>query len=1155
MDSNPIKYSDLIQDDGAIRKAIEDIRALESTFKDAIVVIRAIATDMQNGMKAASGATEGNRKAIRKAAEEANRLDRVLRELLYSQDELGKQETVLRMLINDTNQATRTKFAVNSSAADSYNKLSAQLKVALAEYKALSKEEAMNSEIGQAKLKQILKLKEQILEYTNAMKLEKKAEKESSTSKKEAKVVVTELEKARKKLAYASSAENSQLLLLAQQTREANQVAKLQVIIANEVEGSYNRLSAQYSLNKIELNKMSTAQRENSAAGKKLVADTNELYQQMKKLQEATGKHTLSVGNYRRAWDGLGMSVNQIMREVPAAGISLNTFFLAISNNVPILVDEIQKVSAANKEAAAAGKATVNITRSVLKAIFSWQSMLVIIITVLSMYGKQIFEWIGQQFKAKKALDEAAAAARDFNKALLDGRKDAQQELVRLKLLYSATTDLSKSMDYRKKALDEIRRLYPDYFKNISDERILAGKAADEYLRLAGAIMKTAMSRAAEDKMVENSKKILDVEEKMAKAKSQAYFDSQRLIEAEEARIEIQKKGSSEFDTLEDYANALADAVEKEQKFKKQVRESVDAVKGLNNQIGIYEATNKRLAKSVDIVGNLKTGKTKDPKEPSEPKDPKDRTEQIERENLAIINKYAEAVTALNRDEIKKRKDELINAYNAETAALMNKYNNDKDMTEDSKSKILATTALMYLELRNKLEEADLDMQERTLSVQEETLRLRLEATREGSIEENAIRIQLMEVGRQKELLENSRLIESKRQKESDINAKWDNIILKQNTEFQADYELARFDIQQDIENAEFESTRRTEYEKTKFKLEQERARWQMILEIAKKYNALYSAEQIEAMTAMIKSLTGQLNELGSKGYDFYSMLGFNPSDEYRQNMQTIVNQTIDNIRAIIDAQVQAADVQVQKSEERIDATKSILQAEIDARNAGYASNVAQAQKDLDLERKTLDKAQKEKAKAVKAQQALDTIMQTSSLITATAQIFSSLSGIPVVGWALAIAAVAAMWGTFAVSKVKAAQMAKQSYGEGGYEFLEGGSHASGNDIPIGETPDGKQRRAEGGEMLAVIRRTQTRKYKRILPDIIDSLNKGIFEQKYMRSYESGNFAFNLQTNADLKNLETDVRAIKNQGERKIVIGRGGSQIELYKNLTRYYKA
>ena len=89
------------------------------------------------------------------------------------------------------------------------------------------------------------------------------------------------------------------------------------------------------------------------------------------------------------------------------------------------------------------------------------------------------------------------------------------------------------------------------------------------------------------------------------------------------------------------------------------------------------------------------------------------------------------------------------------------------------------------------------------------------------------------------------------------------------------------------------------------------------------------------------------------------------------------------------------------------------------------------------------------------------------------------------------------MWGSFAIAKVKAHQVTKKSqqYGEGGLEILNGGSHASGNDIPIGMTKDGKQRKAEGGEALAIISKSKTRKYKTILPDIVKSLNKGFLKK------------------------------------------------------------
>ena len=124
----------------------------------------------------------------------------------------------------------------------------------------------------------------------------------------------------------------------------------------------------------------------------------------------------------------------------------------------------------------------------------------------------------------------------------------------------------------------------------------------------------------------------------------------------------------------------------------------------------------------------------------------------------------------------------------------------------------------------------------------------------------------------------------------------------------------------------------------------------------------------------------------------------------------------------------------------------------------------------------------------------------SSHFIIAT--LWSSFSSIPIVGPALALAAIATMWTSFAVAKIKAKQVtASQSdeYGEGGLEFLEGGSHASGDDIDLGVKNKKKRRmRAEGGEALAIISKKRTRKYKKILPDVINSLNKGTFEDKYL---------------------------------------------------------
>ena len=124
---------------------------------------------------------------------------------------------------------------------------------------------------------------------------------------------------------------------------------------------------------------MSAAERAATDAGKKLEQETAAVYKEMIRLQEATGNHRLSVGNYAKSWDGLGVSVSQVVRELPAAAVSLNTFFLGISDNMPIVIDEIKKVRAENAKLRAEGKPTVSVTKRIVSAFLSWQTAIVVV--------------------------------------------------------------------------------------------------------------------------------------------------------------------------------------------------------------------------------------------------------------------------------------------------------------------------------------------------------------------------------------------------------------------------------------------------------------------------------------------------------------------------------------------------------------------------------------------------------------------------------------------------------------------------------------------------------------------------------------------------------------------------------------------------------
>jgi hypothetical protein len=192
-----------------------------------------------------------------------------------------------------------------------------------------------------------------------------------------------------------------------------------------------------------------------------------------------------------------------------------------------------------------------------------------------------------------------------------------------------------------------------------------------------------------------------------------------------------------------------------------------------------------------------------------------------------------------------------------------------------------------------------------------------------------------------------------------------------------------------------------------------------------------------------------------------------------------------------------------------------------------------------------------EKQKAQRASEALDTLTQTSSLITASAEIWKSLAGIPIVGIPLAIAGIGTMWGSFIASKAKAKEVAQSEYGEGGLEFLEGGSHASGNDIDLHTTnSSGKNMRAEGGEALAIINRRNTRKYRRMLPGIIQSLNKGTFETEYLSRFSGGSTPLvQVQSTTDLRTLEREVSEIKKQNSVRYYTMGDGTTVMLKGNV------
>ena len=244
------------------------------------------------------------------------------------------------------------------------------------------------------------------------------------------------------------------------------------------------------------------------AEGQNTLRQIQTLKNELKSMDAQMGNYQRNVGNYASHWNGLNVSVQQVARELPSLAVGWNTFFLAISNNLPMLADELKKARIEYQAMQEAGQKGIPVWKQLTKSILSWQTALVVGITLLSVYGKDIMNWVASLFKGEQAVLELANAEKDLADARKRGISNSVKERVELDLLYKATQDTSRSMEDRNEAVDELQKRYPSYFKNMSNEEILAGKASVAYGELKKAIIASAIARAQADKIAENSMKI-----------------------------------------------------------------------------------------------------------------------------------------------------------------------------------------------------------------------------------------------------------------------------------------------------------------------------------------------------------------------------------------------------------------------------------------------------------------------------------------------------------------------------------------------------------------------------------------------------------------------------------------------------------------------
>lgn len=340
-----------------------------------------------------------------------------------------------------------------------------------------------------------------------------------------------------------------------------------------------------------------------SPFGKELLVSIQQADAKIKELDATIGNHQRNVGNYASGWNGLNMSIQQIGRELPSLAVGWSTFFLAISNNLPILADEIKRARIHFEALKKSGQTATPVWKQVVSSIVSWQTALTVGVTLLTLYGDKLVKWISGLGKAEKAIKNLYTAQRDLYNVTSTGIEQSSKEITKLNSLYKIATDVTKSTKERNNAVKELKRSFPSHLKNLSDESIKNGEVAKSIKEQTRQIIANAKATAAADQIAKNWYKSFQA----GVSKNIAYITKQRLEQELVAKEATVQQLSQMRARPESYAG-LAKEIEG---IKDRIKETDREIAIQENLQDSYQKSSQSLEKLVTVAGL--GGKYEDP--------------------------------------------------------------------------------------------------------------------------------------------------------------------------------------------------------------------------------------------------------------------------------------------------------------------------------------------------------------------------------------------------------------------------------------------------------------------------------------------------------------------------------------------------------------
>ncbi len=1171
MAENPIRTSDLFEDDGVIRDLIAQLQKMDTHLKEIGQAYIKVAKDIKQSTDQANATQKEGQKVIQQNTQEAKQLQKAT-------ENLSKAKTGLNKEVEKLNVAAKEQAQLSK----------AQIK---AEHEKTAESKKTREELVRIKT-----------ETQEQMKITKELVKSDIAKTEAGKKARLEVMKAK------------------EEQRLANQEAQNAARINMYAEGSYNQLAAQYAQVKKELNEMSHEQRFNTDQGRQMESQAKALYNQMNRMQMATGVSAMQVGSYTEAIQKSNMSMKEmqdelkLLKEMSFEGMS-TAEIRDVEQAIGELTDRMQKykyeveaygmdtfemISGSARGAAASIQlvaGSFNLLgieskhlQTVQQNIYSMMAVTTALQQLEQVYHKGHIRILATKVRGIGVWVKETIAKK-YNAAQTWLNIRAQKAQAKTTVATTATTGASAVATTTAATATGLWTMAVRAFSRAIYgipvfgwllaiigaiiaavtllirhwERVVGlFRSVGQWL---GIVSKETNNYEKELRKAEEAQRRLNLE---MEASTRAI---ERLTRAEQRRIELLRAAGAATGQIAKAEKELMEAQ------LKNARHRTDIARQQMLQQSRILYLMREMGKSEEDIAEQRE-KLQDAREAYY--ELRDSVEDIEHSLQVHHTNEQRRIRERMESEAQAARDKLIAEKRAslELAVIRAR----REMEEAKSDKAREDAALKYMNTRQRQisELAKLELEGVTDPIQRQLIMERANAEIRKISDEHftwlydrekerfALLINLTQTEEQKRLTELRKTYDERVKLAGDDKElllaieKWysDELedIANDRRVRQRQAEEQALNDRLDLEESQFNTIYRTRAEQEKFRLQQDLEYYRERIEIHKKYGGLLTDNELAIMENLIEETKRKLEELKQVGHeDFWEMVGIQMKPATKDLIQQSTQFALDNIAMVIQARQEQADAAVAAAQSEVDAARQAYETEKQLMEDGQANRMEDAEQQLRVAEQQQKRAEQMQEKERARQARLEGLTQAGNLLVASTRILAQY-GIP-----MALPFLALMWGTFYAQRRKARQAATEMYGKGHFEVIGGGSHASGKDTALGI--DGKNRRVERGEAFAVFNKKATSTYgSNVLGGMVKRINtsKGDINDIFVRELLGADVRGFVEQNMtltqggtsisfDTTGLQAGISKLVEQNTEKTYIDNLGRLVKEKNNTRRIY--